>query len=65
MSHMDATEDAAARRPARPGGTRLHCETSSNSFYEYCERQSCIRITRPALRDAGIVRDGGAVRMRR
>ena len=29
MRHIGATEDAAARRPARPGGTRLHSGTSS------------------------------------
>ena len=29
MTHMGATEDAASRRPARPVGTRLRCETSS------------------------------------
>jgi hypothetical protein len=29
ISDMDATEDAASRRPSRPGGTRLRFETSS------------------------------------
>jgi hypothetical protein len=29
---MGATEDAASRRPARPGGTRLRFETSSKAY---------------------------------
>jgi hypothetical protein len=37
---MGATEDAASRRPARPGDTRLQCETSSKvrQAREYRER---------------------------
>jgi hypothetical protein len=29
MGHMGATEDDAACRQARPGGTRLHFDSSS------------------------------------
>ncbi len=31
MEHIGATEDEAACRAARPGGTRLHFDSSSNS----------------------------------
>src|SRR5919197_319580 len=38
---MGATEDAASRRPARPGGTRLRCETSSSSFHNDASSPGC------------------------